>query len=157
MYLFNSKTNRRIFMNNTTEYDSMLENIEEIQIPPGIPQSIIVRVIETCGVNYEIKKDELFDREYPILYGEKENIENAKKYFILLTEAKLALRDIARLARRFKTKVRVYSEDEELNYILGLVSDDITNKDKIEIINHKLDSEDFEIINICGKSVYIYV
>jgi hypothetical protein len=144
-------------MNNTTEYDSMLENIEEIQIPPGIPQSIIVRVIETCGVNYEIKKDELFDREYPILYGEKENIENAKKYFILLTEAKLALRDIARLARRFKTKVRVYSEDEELNYILGLVSDDITNKDKIEIINHKLDSEDFEIINICGKSVYIYV
>ena len=138
-------------------YSDILDNIAEIQIPPGIPQSIIVRVIETCGVNYEVKKDELFDREYPILYGEKENIENAKRYFILFTEAKLALRDIARLARRFKTKVKIYAEDDDLRYVIGLVSNDITNRDKIEVLEEKLESEDFETIDICGKTVYIYV
>jgi hypothetical protein len=138
-------------------YSDILDNIAEIQIPPGIPQSIIVRVIETCGVNYEVKKDELFDREYPILYGEKENIENAKRYFILFTEAKLALRDIARLARRFKTKVKIYAEDDDLRYVVGLVSNDITNRDKIEVLEEKLESEDFETIDICGKTVYIYV
>ena len=138
-------------------YSDILDNISEIQIPPGIPQSIVVRVIETCGVNYEVKKDELFDREYPILYGEKENIENAKRYFILFTEAKLALRDIARLARRFKTKVKIYAEDDDLRYVIGLVSNDITNRDKIEVLEEKLESEDFETIDICGKTVYIYV
>ena len=138
-------------------YSDILDNISEIQIPPGIPQSIVVRVIETCGVNYEVKKDELFDREYPILYGEKENIENAKRYFILFTEAKLALRDIARLARRFKTKVKIYAEDDDLRYVIGLVSNDITNRDKIEVLDEKLESEDFETIDICGKTVYIYV
>ena len=138
-------------------YSDILDNIAEIQIPPGIPQSIIARVIETCGVNYEVKKDELFDREYPILYGEKENIENAKRYFILFTEAKLALRDIARLARRFKTKVKIYAEDDDLRYVIGLVSNDITNRDKIEVLDEKLESEDFETIDICGKTVYIYV
>ena len=138
-------------------YSDILDNISEIQIPPGIPQSIVVRVIETCGVNYEVKKDELFDKEYPILYGEKENIENAKRYFILFTEAKLALRDIARLARRFKTKVKIYAEDDDLRYVIGLVSNDITNRDKIEVLDEKLESEDFETIDICGKTVYIYV
>ena len=138
-------------------YSDILDNIAEIQIPPGIPQSIIARVIETCGVNYEVKKDELFDREYPILYGEKENIENAKRYFIVFTEAKLALRDIARLARRFKTKVKIYAEDDDLRYVMGLVSNDITNRDKIEVLEEKLESEDFETIDICGKTVYIYV
>jgi len=138
-------------------YSDILDNISEIQIPPGIPQSIVVRVIETCGVNYEVKKDELFDKEYPILYGEKENIENAKRYFILFTEAKLALRDIARLARRFKTKVKIYAEDDDLRYVIGLVSNDITNRDKIEVLEEKLESEDFETIDICGKTVYIYV
>jgi hypothetical protein len=138
-------------------YSDILDNISEIQIPPGIPQSIVVRVIETCGVNYEVKKDELFDKEYPILYGEKENIENAKRYFIVFTEAKLALRDIARLARRFKTKVKIYAEDDDLRYVIGLVSNDITNRDKIEVLEEKLESEDFETIDICGKTVYIYV
>ena len=138
-------------------YSDILDNISEIQIPPGIPQSIVVRVIETCGVNYEVKKDELFDKEYPILYGEKENIENAKRYFIVFTEAKLALRDIARLARRFKTKVKIYAEDDDLRYVVGLVSNDITNRDKIEVLEEKLESEDFETIDICGKTVYIYV
>ena len=138
-------------------YSDILDNISEIQIPPGIPQSIVVRVIETCGVNYEVKKDELFDKEYPILYGEKENIENAKRYFIVFTEAKLALRDIARLARRFKTKVKIYAEDDDLRYVIGLVSNDITNRDKIEVLDEKLESEDFETIDICGKTVYIYV
>ncbi len=144
------------------------ENILEIQIPPGIPQSIVVRVIETCGVNYEIKKDELFDREYPIIYGDKKNIENAKRYFILFTEAKLALRDIARLARKFKTKAELYTDDEELRYILELVSNDITNKDRIKILDrpkgfgdsnnsNNLKSKDFETIDICGKTVYVYV
>ena len=138
-------------------YSDILDNIAEIQIPPGIPQSIIARVIETCGVNYEVKKDELFDKEYPILYGEKENIENAKRYFIVFTEAKLALRDIARLARRFKTKVKIYAEDDDLRYVVGLVSNDITNRDKIEVLEEKLESDDFETIDICGKTVYIYV
>lgn len=138
-------------------YSEILEDIVELQIPPGIPQSIIVRIIEACGVNYDVKKDELFNKEYPIIYGKKENIENAKKYFILFTETKLALRDIARLARRFKTSVKLYSDDEDLRYALGLISNDITNKDKIEILEEKLESEDFETIDICGKTVYVYV
>ena len=87
----------------------------------------------------------------------KENIENAKRYFIVFTEAKLALRDIARLARRFKTKVKIYAEDDDLRYVVGLVSNDITNRDKIEVLDEKLESEDFETIDICGKTVYIYV
>ncbi len=138
-------------------YSEILEDIVELQIPPGIPQSIIVRIIEACGVNYDVKKDELFNKEYPIIYGNKENIENAKKYFILFTETKLALRDIARLARRFKTSVKLYTDDEDLRYALGLISNDITNKDKIEILEEKLESEDFETIDICGKTVYVYV
>ncbi|WP_421078489.1 hypothetical protein Mjas_04085 [Methanothermococcus sp. Ax23] len=144
-------------MDEASNFDDVLNNIVEIPLPPGIPQSVIVRVIETCGVNYEVKKDELFDKEYPVLYGEKENIENAKSYLILFTEAKLALRDIARLARRFKTKVKVYADDEDLKPVIELISNDITNKDKIEILDEKLDSEDFETIDVCGKTVYIFV
>ncbi|AEH06807.1 hypothetical protein [Methanothermococcus okinawensis] len=142
---------------NTDDNFNNTSNRTELPIPPGIPQSIIIRVIETCGVNYEIKKDELFDKEYPVLYGDKDNIENAKSYLILFTEAKLALRDIARLARRFKKEVKVYTNDEDLKHAIELVLNDITNKDKIEILNEKLDSEDFETINICGKTLYVFV
>jgi len=55
------------------------DNVVEIPIPPGIPQSVIVRVMETCGVDYQIKKDPVLDREYPVLSGYPEQIEDAKK------------------------------------------------------------------------------
>jgi hypothetical protein len=138
-------------------FEDMLNNIEEIPIPPGISQSIIVRIMELCGVEYEVKTDEILDKEYPVIFGDKESIEKAKKYFVLFTEVKLALRDIARLTRRFKSTVKLYTNDEELKKVIGILLNDIVNGDKIELINEKPDTNDFELINICGKDVFVFV
>lgn len=134
------------------------ENIEivELPLPPGIPQSIIARLLDICNIEYEVKKDEILDKEYPILYGNPENIENAKKFIILFTETRLALRDIARLARRFKTTAKLYTEDDELKYVLGIVANDVTNKDKIEILDNRPDGE-FETVKICDKDLYVHI
>ncbi|MDK2790088.1 MAG: hypothetical protein PWP15_595 [Methanothermococcus sp.] len=134
------------------------ENIEivELPLPPGIPQSIIARLLDICNIEYEVKKDEILDKEYPILYGSPENIENAKKFIILFTETRLALRDIARLARRFKTTANLYTEDDELKYVLGIVANDVTNKDKIEILDSKPEGE-FETIKICDKDLHVHI
>ncbi|ABR56782.1 hypothetical protein [Methanococcus aeolicus] len=138
-------------------FDDILNNVEEIPILPGISQSIIVRIMELCGVEYEVKTDEVLDKEYPVIFGDKENIEKAKKYFILFTEVKLALRDIARLTRKFNSPVKLYSDDEELKNVIGTLLNDVVNGDKIKLINEKLDTEDFELINICGKDIFVFV
>jgi len=140
------------------EIDNLLDNIVEIPIPPGISQSILVRIMELCNVQYEVKNDEIMQKEYPVIFGEKENIEKAKKYFILFTEAKLALRDIGRLIRRFKAnKVKLYCEDATLNNVINILLNDIPNGDKIEVSSEKIENEDFEEISICGKPVLVFV
>jgi len=68
----------------------------------------------------------------------------------------LALRDIARLARRFKTTANLYTEDDELKYVLGIVANDVTNKDKIEILDSKPEGE-FETIKICDKDLHVHI
>ncbi|HIP15575.1 MAG TPA: hypothetical protein EYG77_00020, partial [Methanothermococcus okinawensis] len=126
-------------------------------IPPGIPQSIIFRVVETCGVDYRIKRDPVLNREYPILSGYPEQIEDAKRYLKLFTEVKLVLRDIALLGRRYKTVAKIYTEDEELRHILSIVSQDIANRNWIELCEEKPISGECETLEICEKKVYIYV
>ena len=133
------------------------DNVVEIPIPPGIPQSVIVRVMETCGVDYQIKKDPVLDREYPVLSGYPEQIEDAKKYLKLFTEVKLALRDIALLGRRYRTVSKIYTEDKELRHILSVASQDIANREWIEVCEEKPTDGECETLEICGKKVYIYV
>ncbi|HID47249.1 MAG TPA: hypothetical protein EYH15_02695 [Methanothermococcus okinawensis] len=135
----------------------MEKSTVEIVIPPGIPQSVIYRVMEICGVNYQIKKDPVLDREYSVLSGYPEQIEEAKKYLKLFTEAKLALRDISRLARRYKTLAKLYTEDEELRGILSVASQDIANREWIEVCKEKPLDGEYETLEICGKKVYVYV
>ncbi|HIQ32175.1 MAG TPA: hypothetical protein EYH55_01665 [Methanothermococcus okinawensis] len=129
----------------------------EIVIPPGIPQSVIYRVMEICGVDFQVKKDPILDREYPVLSGYPEQIEEAKRYLKLFTEAKLALRDIATLARRYKTVAKVYTEDEELSHVLSIAYQDMANKKWIEICREKPSDGEYEILEICGKKVFVYV
>jgi len=133
------------------------DNIVEIPIPPGIPQSIIFRVVETCGVDYRIKRDPVLNMEYPVLSGYPEQIEDAKRYLKLFTEVKLVLRDIALLGRRYKTVAKIYTEDEELRHILSIVSQDIANRNWIELCEEKPISGECETLEICEKKVYIYV
>ena len=130
----------------------------EIPIPPGIPQSVIFRVMEICGVDYRIKNDPMLNRECPVLSGYPEQIEDAKRYLKLFTEVKLALRDIALLGRRFKTVGKIYTEDEELRYILSIASQDIANRKWIEICKEKpLNNREYETLTVCGKRIYVYV
>ena len=135
----------------------MEKSTVEIPIPPGIPQSVIFRVMETCGVDYLIKKDPVLDREFPVLSGYPEQIEDAKRYLKLFTEIKLALRDIALLGRRYKTVAKIYTEDEELRHILNIASQDIANRDWIEVLGEEPPKGECETLEICGKKVYIYV
>ena len=135
-----------------------LDDTVELPIKPGIPQSIIVRVMEICGVEYKLKDANMFDNKYPVLYGSRENIENAKEYLKLFTEVRLLLRDIARLARRFNTVAKIYTEDDDLKYIMGIVSQDVTNRDKLEILDKVPESkEDCETLDLCEKKIYVYV
>ncbi|HIP16994.1 MAG TPA: hypothetical protein EYG76_01650 [Methanothermococcus okinawensis] len=135
-----------------------LDDTVELPIKPGIPQSVIVRVMEICGVEYKLKDTNMLDNKYPVLYGSRENIENAKKYLKLFTESKLVLRDIARLARRFNTVAKIYTEDDDLKYIMEIVSQNVTNRDKLKILEKVPESnEDCETLDLCGKKIYVYV
>ncbi|MBW9222482.1 hypothetical protein KKP97_05495 [Methanothermococcus sp. SCGC AD-155-C09] len=135
-----------------------LDDIVELPIKPGIPQSILVRVMEICGVEYKLKDANMLDNKYPVLYGSRENIENAKEYLKLFTEVRLLLRDIARLARRFNTVAKIYTEDDDLKYIMEIISQDVTNRDKLEILDKVPESnEDCETLDLCGKKIYVYV
>ena len=135
-----------------------LDDTVELPIKPGIPQSIIVRVMEICGVEYKLKDANMLDNKYPVLCGSRENIENAKEYLKLFTEVRLLLRDIARLARRFNTVAKIYTEDDDLKYIMEIVSQDVTNRDKLEILDKVPESkEDCETLDLCGKKIYVYV
>lgn len=62
----------------------------------------------------------------------------------------MTLRDIARLARRFKVKAKIYTDDEDLRYILDVLSNDIANKDYIEIVE-EMPEGDKEVIEIGDK------
>ncbi|ACV24223.1 hypothetical protein [Methanocaldococcus fervens] len=127
---------------------------KEIPIPPGLPQSIIARLIELCNVKFDLREDELYNVKYPVLIGKEENLKEAKKYLNLITEAKLALRDIAKLARKFKVKAKIYTDDEDLKYILDILKNDIANKDYIEIVE-EMPEGDKEVIEIGDKKVYV--
>lgn len=137
-----------------------VNDIKEFKIPPGIPLSIIQRLCESCGVGYDVRKDELFDKEYPVIYGSPENIENAKKYLILFTECRLSLRDIARLLRKHNIdKIYLYTDDEDLKYALSVSLKDVLFNDRMEIVDGKdiLENKNYEKIEICGKPLYIII
>ncbi len=127
---------------------------KELVLPPGLPQSIIARLIELCDVKFDVREDEFYNVKYPVLIGKEEQLKKAKEYLKLLTEAKLALRDIARLARKFKVKAKVYTDDEELKYILNVLSNDIANRDYIEIVEEMPEGEK-EVIEILDKKIYV--
>ncbi|ADC69394.1 conserved hypothetical protein [Methanocaldococcus sp. FS406-22] len=127
---------------------------KEIPIPPGLPQSIIARLLEICNVKFDIREDEVYNVKYPVLIGKEKDLEEAKKYLELITESKLALRDIARLARRFKVKAKIYTDDEDFRYILDVLSSDIANKDYIEVVEDMPEGEK-EVIEIGNKKIYV--
>ncbi|NPA63294.1 MAG: hypothetical protein GXN95_07095 [Methanococci archaeon] len=128
---------------------------KEIIIPPGLPQSVIARLVEICNVKFDVREDELYNVKYPVLIGKEKDLEEAKKYLQLITEAKLALRDIARLARKYNIKAKVYAEDENLRYILNELKNDIANRNFIEIVEEK--PEDSEVVNVADKKIYVGV
>jgi len=142
------------------EYDKNLENenqeIIEIPLPPGLPQSIVGRLTCVCDIGYEIRRNELMDKEYPVLTGTKEQIEYVKDYMNLFTELKLALRDVSRLARRFKTDVKLYAEEDELRYILSFAVCDVSGKSRLEVIEEKPEG-DFEKIVVLDKEIFVYI
>ena len=127
---------------------------KEIPVPPGLPQSIIARLVELCNVKFDIREDEMYDVKYPVLIGKEEDLEEAKKYLCIITEAKLVLRDIARLAKKFKVKAKIYTDDENLRYILDVLSNDIANKNYIEIVD-EMPEGDKEVIEIGDKKIYV--
>uniref|UniRef100_A9A6L0 Uncharacterized protein n=1 Tax=Methanococcus maripaludis (strain C6 / ATCC BAA-1332) TaxID=444158 RepID=A9A6L0_METM6 len=132
------------------------EQLIEVPLPPGLPQSIVGRLSCVCDVAYEIKKDELMDKEYPIIKGTKEQIDYVRDYIFLFTELKLALREISRLARRFKTDVKLFTEDEELQYVLGFAVQDVSGRDRFEIIVEKPEEEGEKIV-VLEREFYVYL
>jgi len=127
---------------------------KEIPIPPGLPQSIIARLVEMCNVKFDLREDEIYNVKYPVLVGKEENLKEAKKYLELITETKLALRDIARLARKFMVKAKIYTDDENLKYILDVLSNDVANRDYIEVVD-EMPEGDKEVIEIKDKKIYV--
>jgi hypothetical protein len=127
---------------------------KEIPVPPGLPQSIIARLVELCNVKFDIREDEMYNVKYPVLVGKEKDLEEARKYLELITEAKLALRDIARLARKFKVKAKIYTDDENLRYILDVLSNDVANRNYIEVVD-EMPEGDKEVIEIKDKKIYV--
>ncbi|ENN95881.1 hypothetical protein J422_05414 [Methanocaldococcus villosus KIN24-T80] len=119
----------------------------ELKLPPGLPQSIIARVIEFCNVNYDIREDPALGVKYPVLIGDEESLEKAKEYLKLITELKLALRDIARLARKHKIKAKVYAEDENIRELLKIIKNDIANREFVEVVDEKIEGEVIEVLD----------
>ncbi|ABO35514.1 conserved archael hypothetical protein [Methanococcus maripaludis C5] len=140
---------------NETENENE-EQIIEVPLPPGLPQSIIGRLSCVCDIGYEIKKDEMRDKEYPVITGTQEQIDYVKDYIFLFTELKLALREISRLARRFKTDVKLFTEDEELQYVLGFAVQDVSGRDRFEIVVEKPEGEGEKIV-VLEREFYVYI
>ncbi|EHP87078.1 hypothetical protein [Methanotorris formicicus] len=136
--------------------EDMDNQIIEMPIPPGLPQSIIARLLEMCNVKFDIRTDEIHDVKYPVLCGTLEDLKIAKEYLELTTETKLALREIARLARKFKTKVKLYTNDDEYKYILEIIANDIANKDKIEVVEKEPEGE-YETVKVLDKEIKVYI
>ncbi len=123
---------------------------EELILPPGIPESVIARVVEICNLRYEPREEPLA----MVLIGKKENLEKAKKYLALITELKLFLRDLARLSKKHNIKSHIYTDDNEVRYLLEKIINDIANSEYIEIANELPD--EYEVINILDKKIYVF-
>ncbi|ABR55305.1 conserved archael hypothetical protein [Methanococcus vannielii SB] len=143
-------------MENERNFENENIDIIEIPLPPGIPQSVIGRLSCINGIGYEIRKNEMMDKEYPVITGTKEQIDYVKEYMALFTELKLALRDISRLARRFKTEVKLYCEEEELRYILSFAVSDVSGKERFFVLDEKPEGE-YEKIVILDKEIFVYI
>ena len=139
-------------MDNTNQDNQIVE----MPIPPGLPQSIIIRLLEICNVRFDLRKDEIHDIKYPVLCGTLEDLKIAKEYLELVTETKLALREIARLARKFKTKVKLYTNDNEYRYILEIIANDIASKDRIEVVEEEVEGE-CEVVKVLDKEIKVYI
>ncbi|WP_423793174.1 hypothetical protein ACPB8Q_02885 [Methanocaldococcus indicus] len=139
----------------------MRENIKmydlddkELIIPPGIPESVIARVVEMCNVRFDVKEDEINNTKYMVLVGKEENLEKAKKLLSIITELKLLLRDLARMGRRHKLKVNIYVDDENIRYILSKIINDVANKEYLNLAEELPD--DYEIIKIKDIPIYVF-
>ncbi|MCS3900947.1 hypothetical protein [Methanococcus voltae] len=146
-------------INNSNEQNNELNNPEfeviEVKIPAGLPQSVIGRMLSNYDVQHEIKKDEITQQEYPVLFGFKKNVEEAMEHVVLYTEMRLALRDIARLSKLHKIPVKLYSKDETVNHILTVAIQDCLKAD-IEIVNEELEQE-FEVIQVLDNDIQVYI
>ncbi|MBA2862243.1 hypothetical protein [Methanococcus maripaludis] len=143
----------------TIENENENENSEqviEVPLPPGLPQSVIGRLACVCNIGYEIKKDEMMDREYPVITGTQEQLDYVKDYIFLFTELKLTLREISRLARRFKTDVKLYTDDDELQYVLGFAVQDVSGRDRFEIIMERPEGEGEKIV-VLEREFFVYL
>ena len=63
-------------MDNTNQDNQIVA----MPIPPGLPQSIIIRLLEICNVRFDLRKDEIHDIKYPVLCGTLEDLKIAKEY-----------------------------------------------------------------------------
>ncbi|MBP2172902.1 hypothetical protein [Methanococcus voltae] len=137
------------------EFNNPEFDIIEVKIPAGLPQSVIGRLLSNYEVQHEVKKDEITQQEYPVLFGFKKNVEEAMANVVLYTEMRFALRDIARLSKFHKIPVKLYSKDENVQHILSVAIQDCLKAD-IEIINTELDQES-EIIKVLDNEIYVYI
>ncbi|MBA2868990.1 hypothetical protein [Methanococcus maripaludis] len=146
----------RTIENETEIENEESEQIIEVPLPPGLPQSVIGRLTCVCDIGYEIKKDEMMDKEYPIIKGTQEQIDYVKDYIFLFTELKLALREISRLARRHKMDVKLFTDDDELQYVLGFAVQDVSGRDRFEVLMEKPEGEGEKIV-ILEREFYVYL
>ena len=112
---------------------------EKFPLPPGIPGSVIARVANLFNLRYE--------SEPPSLVGKKENLERAKEYLKKLLEAKIFLRDVGKMAKRYNIKAKIYCEDDELREILKMVSEDIAFRDYIEVVDERIEGEEIKFLD----------
>ncbi|MBP2143724.1 hypothetical protein J2127_000892 [Methanococcus voltae] len=137
------------------EFNNPEFEIMEVKIPAGLPQSVIGRLLSNYEVQHEIKKDEITQQEYPVLFGFKKNVEEAMSNVVLYAEVRFALRDIARLSKFHKLPVKLYSKDETVQHILSVAIQDCLKAD-IEVINNELEQES-EIIKVLDNEIYVYI